>query len=86
VFWISYCLDRCPDEQLETVFEHLVAPNSVVKRGFLAFGEYIPHGRVLDATFIGLRVLFLLLQCTEIKPRAGARRQPVLAHFEVALF
>ncbi len=57
MFWISYCPDRCSSEPLETDFEHFVAPNSVVKRGFLAFGEYDPRGRVLDATFIELRAL-----------------------------
>ncbi len=64
MFWISYCPDRGSDEPLETVFERFVAPNSVVKRGFLAFGEYIPRGRMGDATFIELRALFLSLQCT----------------------
>jgi hypothetical protein len=29
-FWFSYRSDRCPDEQLDTVFEHFVAPNSVL--------------------------------------------------------
>jgi hypothetical protein len=57
VFWISYCLDRCPDEQLETVFEHFVAPNSIIRRGFLAFREYDPRDRMGNATFLELRAL-----------------------------
>jgi hypothetical protein len=57
VFWISYRSDRCSDEQLETVFEHFVAPNAVVRRVFLAFGEYDPRGRVENATFLELRAL-----------------------------
>jgi hypothetical protein len=28
VFWFSYRSDRDPNEQLETVFEHFVAPNA----------------------------------------------------------
>ena len=64
MFWIYYCPDRGSSEQLETVFEHFVAPNLVIKRVFLAFGEYDPRGRVLDATFIELRALFPALQCT----------------------
>jgi hypothetical protein len=64
VFWISYCSDRCSDEQLETGFEHFVAPNSVARRVFLAFGEYDPRGRVENATFLELRALLLALQCT----------------------
>jgi hypothetical protein len=57
VFWISYCPGRCSDELLETVFERFVAPNSVVKRGFFAFGEYDPRGRMGNATFLELRAL-----------------------------
>jgi len=57
VFWISYRSDRCPDELLETDFEHFVAPNSVIRRVFLAFGEYDPRGRMENATFIELRAL-----------------------------
>ena len=52
MFWISYRSDRGSDEPLDTVFERFVAPNSVIKRVFLAFGEYDPHGRVTNATFI----------------------------------
>ena len=57
MFWISYCPDRCPDELLEAVFEHFVAPNAVIRRGFLAFSEYDPRGRVENATFLELRAL-----------------------------
>jgi hypothetical protein len=57
VFWFSYRSDRCPDEPLETGFEHFVAPNSVIKRVFLAFGEYNLRGRIVNAIFIGVRVL-----------------------------
>jgi hypothetical protein len=40
VFWISYCPDHCSSEQLETVFEQFVAPNSVLVSplGFIPVG------------------------------------------------
>ena len=57
MFWISYRSDRCSSEQLETGFEQFVAPNSVIRRVFLAFSEFDPLGRVENATFIGLRAL-----------------------------
>ncbi len=57
MFWISYRPDRCSSELLETVFEHFVAPNSVIGRVVLAFGEYDPLGRMGDAIFIELRAL-----------------------------
>jgi hypothetical protein len=81
VFWIFYCPDRCLDEQLDTVFEHFVAPNSVVRRVFLAFGEYDARSRIGNATFIVVRALFLSLQCTSLGSRAGVRSvNRVLAH------
>jgi hypothetical protein len=64
VFWFSYRSDRGSSEPLKTVFEHLDAPNSVIKRGFLAFGEYDPRSRMTDATIIEVRALFLSWQCT----------------------
>ena len=64
MFWFSYSSDRCSSELLETVFEHIVAPNSVIRRAFFAFGEYDPRGRVENATFLELRALFPALQCT----------------------
>ena len=57
MFWISYSSDRCSSELLETDFEQFVAPNSVIRRGFLAFGEYDPRGRVENATFLEVRAL-----------------------------
>ena len=57
VFWISYCPGGCSSELLETVFERFVAPNSVVRRVFLAFIAIIPLGRMGNATIIGLRAL-----------------------------
>ena len=81
MFWFSYCSDRRSSELLETVFEHFVAPNLVVKRGFLAFSEYDPRGRMRNATFSEVRALFLSMQCTEAEPPADAGGvNRVLAH------
>ena len=45
VFWISYCPDRGSSELLETVFEHFVAPNSVLGSplGFIPVGAWLAN-------------------------------------------